>query len=108
MHALISQTDSNNLKTALNWTAEAMIAFESIMQELQVAPALGIADYTTRVSSGNPLQIRRRLRRDQYDGCGEQGDITKQGIMKASQLRKGTERPDPQKTTKVKGREQGG
>lgn len=45
LRALITQADSRNLRAPLQWTVYAALAFESIKQELQTAPALGTPDY---------------------------------------------------------------
>lgn len=39
LYELITQADSKNLKDTLKWTAEAMIAFESIKQIFQIRPS---------------------------------------------------------------------
>lgn len=46
LRSLMTNAGSKNLKAPLQWTLNALVAFENIKKELQSAPALGMPDYT--------------------------------------------------------------
>ncbi|XP_048867231.1 uncharacterized protein LOC125740321 [Brienomyrus brachyistius] len=60
LRALIKEEGHTNLKASLIWTNEVSVAFESIKQELQNAPALGLPDYT------KPFYLYVRNRKDGF------------------------------------------